>query len=258
MFKDATPEEVFNLGLKPRHPHPVPADQAKLAKDVYETKNILKLLHSEGRFGTTPEQQSAYAEFIHRVKEAAAAGCVGEDDEIVETALAADALAQILADILRRIGRPLAFRYLGFLALWALAGAGVGLVIAAGHFTPVLLIQSMSQYGWVVVGAMAGGWFAVATRRWQIGFEEIPDFLDIFNEPSIRLLFVAVVALVLALFLDLEVLNIKLGNADLAGFARQSGRRVEIALLVGFIAGLSERAISKELVDRIGKALPQS
>lgn len=257
-FKDTlVAGEEFNLGLKPGHAHPVPADQAKLSKDIYETKNILKLLHGEGRLGTKPDSNDTYAEFINRVKESASAGCIGPD---VETALAADALTQIRADILRRIGRPLAFRYLRFLALWGLAGALIGLAMAAaGYWTSVVLIQSMGHYGFVLVGAMAGAWFGVAVRRWQIAFEELPGFLDVNYEPLIRMVFVAVVALVFALFLDLKVLNIKLGSVDLAGFVGgQSDKPVEIALLLGFIAGMSERAVSKQLTDQVGKALPQS
>ena len=245
--------EEFNLGLKEGHAHPVPADQAKLSKDVYETKNILKLLHSEGRLVTKP-----YAEFITRVKEAASAGCIGP---AVETALAADALTQIRADVLRRVGRPLAFRYLGFLALWGLAGALIGLAMAASgyYWSSVDLIQSMGHYGSVLVGAMAGAWFGVAVRRWQIAFEQLPGFLDVNYEPLIRMAFVAVVALVFALFLDLHVLNVQLGSVDLAGFVGgQSGKRVETALLLGFIAGMSERAVSKQLTDQVGKALPES
>jgi hypothetical protein len=194
---------------------------------------------------------------INRVKEAASAGCIDPD---VETALAADALTQIRGDILPRVGRPLAFRYLRFLALWGLVGALIGLAMAAaGYWISVVLIQSMGHYGWVLVGAMAGAWFGVAVRRWQIAFEELPGFLDVNYEPLIRMVFVAVVALVFALFLDLQVLNIKLGSVDLAGFvARESGKRVETALLLGFIAGISERAVSKQLIEQVGKALPQS
>jgi hypothetical protein len=235
---------------------PVPADQAKLSKDIYETKNILKLLSSEGWLGPKPKSDDdtydTYKEFIKRVKEVADAGCIGPD---IETALAADALTQIRADVLRRVGRPVAFRYLHFLALWGLAGALIGAVVEAGasYWTSV---ESMRHYGLVLVGAMAGAWFGVAVRRWQIAFEELPGFLDMIYEPLIRMVFVAVVALVFALFLDLRVLNITLGSVDLA--ADFSGGSVETALLLGFIAGMSERAVSKQLTDQVGKALPQS
>jgi hypothetical protein len=244
--------EEFNLGLKEGHAHPVPIDQAQLSKDIYETKNILKLLHDKGRLAPKP-----YAEFINRVMEVAEGGCIGPD---VETALAADALSQIRADVLRRVGRPLAFRYLGFLALWGLGGALIGLamVAAAGYWTSVSLIQWMGHYGLVLASAMAGAWFGVAVRRWQIAFEQLPGFLDVIYEPMIRMGFVAVVASVFALFLDLDVLKIELGGVNLAMFAGSQPGNVKIALLLGFIAGMSERAVSKQLTDQVGKVLPQS
>jgi hypothetical protein len=244
------PDEEFDLRPAPHHRHPIPADQVMLSQDVYETKNILKLLQENNWFGESPQQGGAYREFINRVKEAAKVGCIGDD---VETELATKAISQIRADILRRVGRRLAFRYLGFLAAWASGGAVIGLLVAAwGYAEP--LFQKLGHYGWVIVGAMAGAWFGVAVRRWGIVFAELPDFLNVKSEPFVRMLFVAVVASILALFLDLGVLTIKLGEVNLGEFAG----RVQIALLLGFIAGMSERAVSKQLMDQVGKVIPQS
>jgi hypothetical protein len=248
--------EEFDLRPRLGHQHPIPVDQVKLSQDVYETKNILKLLQENKWFGKTPQQGTAYREFISRVKEAARVGCTAED---IETAVGTEAIAQIRADILRRVGRPLAFRYLRFLALWALGGAVIGLLVAAwGQSASEPLFQRLGHYGWVIVGAMAGAWFGVAVRRWGIVFAEIPDYLNVKSEPFVRMLFVAIVASILALFLDLGVLSIKLGPVDLAGFVSPEGRRVQIALLLGFVAGMSERAVSKKLMDQVGKVIPQS
>jgi hypothetical protein len=249
-------DEEFDLHPAPHHRHPIPADQMKLSHEVYETKNILKLLKENNRFEKPPNQGAAYREFINRVKEAAKVGCTGDD---VETALGTEAIAQIRADILRRVGRRLAYRYLGFLAAWALGGAVIGFLVAAlGQSASDPLYQTLGHYGWVIVGAMAGAWFGVAVRRWGIVFAEVPDYLDVKSEPFVRMLFVAIVASILALFLDLGVLSIKLGSVDLAGFVSPAGRRVQIALLLGFVAGMSERAVSKQLVDQVAKVIPQS
>ena len=249
-------DEEFDLRPAPNHRHPIPTDQVKLSQQVYETKNILKLLQENDWFGPSPPTGGAYREFINRVKETAKVGCIGA---AVETDLAIDAIEQIRADILRRVGRRLAFRYLAYLALWGLGGALIGLVVAGlGHAATEPLYKTLGHYGWVIVGAMAGAWFGVAVRRWGIVFAEIPDYLNVTTEPIIRLLFVAVVAALLALFLDLQILNIKLGSVDLAGFAGAPGRRVQIALLLGFIAGMSERAVSKQLINQVEKVLPGS
>src|SRR5215469_15956761 len=143
-------DEEFDLRPRLGHQHPIPADQVKLSHEVYETKNILKLLQENNWFGKPPQQGTAYREFINRVKEAARVGCTGDD---VETAVGTEAIAQIRADILRRVGRPLAFRYLGFLALWGLGGAAIGLLLAAwGQSASEPLFQTLGHYSWVIVG----------------------------------------------------------------------------------------------------------
>jgi hypothetical protein len=263
-------DEEFDLRPAPGHRHPIPTDQVKLSQDIYETKNILKLLEDSRLLGRhLPGESSrrarsgAYGEFLNRVTETAHTGCV---DDIVETGLATDAITQIRADILRRFGRRLAYRYLGFLAMWGLGGAAIGLLVAvsARFWTADPLWRRVGHYGWVIVGAMAGAWFAVAVRRWSISFAEIPDYLDVRVEPFVRLLFVAVVASFLALFLDLQVISLSVGQLNLRDFvgadsgAGDAGdvRSALIALFLGLIAGMSERVVSKRLMDQVGKILP--
>jgi hypothetical protein len=244
--------EEFDLRPTPHHRHPLPTDQVKLSQAIYETKNILKLLQENKLFGTPPTPGGAYWEFLSRVKEVAKAGCIGDN---VETGLASDAIAQVRADILRRFGRRLAFRYLGLLAAWGVGGAAMGfLIAAAGLWASAPSWQRLGHYGWVIIGAMVGAWFGVAVRRWSISFADIPDYLDVSVEPFIRMLFVAVVASILALFLDLKVLTLGLGSVDLRGFVEHE----DYGLLLGFIAGMSERAVSKKLMEQVGKVIPES
>jgi hypothetical protein len=107
----------------------------------------------------------------------------------------------------------------------------------------------------VVIGAMVGAWFSVAASRWQIAFETIPDYLDIYYEPFVRMLFVAIGAGAFALFLNLSVLTIKIGNIDFADFTTPN---VGVAILVGFISGIGERALSVQLIERAQKFLNPS
>ena len=65
------------------------------------------------------------------------------------------------------------------------------------------------------------------------------------------MLFVALVAGVFALFLHLAIITIKIGDVDLKTFTDS----VSVALLVGFIAGISQRALSVQLIDRAQKVL---
>lgn len=232
--------EKFNLRPRPDFKGTIPEDQRKISQDVYEARNVLKLLKDDKAIS-----EPLFQEFIERVTQAGFAGCVADN---VDARLAGEALEQIRADIVRRAATPLVYRYLSALALWAAAGGACGLVIAliGGNHLPIL-----KGYGCVLIGAMAGAWFSVAASRWQISFDTIPDYPDIRLEPVIRLLFVALVAAVFALFLHLSVITIKLGGLDLASFSHS----ISVALLVGFVAGIGQRALSVQLTERAQKFL---
>jgi hypothetical protein len=241
-FENNDVTENFNLRPRPDLRIPVPEAQRKIGHDVYEARNILKLLKQDKALGA----HGAYDEFMQRVVQAGRAGCVAPH---VDTGLASEALAQIRADIVRRVGTPLAFRYLCALAGWAIVGIAFGALvwwIGGDRGIPVL-----GPYGQVVMGAMVGAWFSVAASRWQIAFDTIPTYLDTQYEPFVRMLFVGILATALALFLQFGALTIKFGNTDLASFLTSPG----VALLLGFVAGLGERTLSVQLIERAQKIL---
>ena len=235
--------ENFNLRPLPNFVGAIPDDQRGISHDVYEARNVLKLLKDDKAI--TEDQ---FKEFMTRVTQAGFAGCVAKN---VATTLARDALEQIRADIVRRVGTPLTYRYLATLAMWAVLGVAVGVPMI---FVGALIQRDTHGYGLVLIGAMVGGWFSVARSRWQIAFDTIPGYLDRYYEPFVRLLFVGIVAEVFALFLRLGIIAIKIGNADLSTFVIG----ITVPLVVGFIAGISERMLSVELVDRVQKALKPS
>jgi hypothetical protein len=241
-FVDNIKTDQFNLRPLNNRAGPIPEDQRKISTEVYGARNILKLLKEQDAFAKDP---MAYDEFIARVVQAAEVGCVGSN---VDTSLAASALEQIRADIVRRKGRPVTYQYLYLLALCALGGAVVGELInlVARYFLP-----GLTGYGWVIIGSMVGAWLSAAMRR-EISFDSIPDFLDYGYEPYIRMLFVGVLAAVFALFLNLQVLSVTLGSADLVQFTENIG----VALLLGLIAGISEKALSVQVIERARKILP--
>jgi hypothetical protein len=238
--------ENFNLRPKKGFTGPIPEDQRKISHDVYEARNVLKLLKDDKAI-----DDALFKEFITRVTQAGYAGCVADN---VDPALADEALGQIRADIVRRAGTPLVYRYLKALAIWALLGGLLGLAIVyigihcpgLNGYGPVL-----KGYGYVLIGAMVGAWFSVAASRWQIAFDAIPDYPDIRLEPIIRMLFVAVIAAAFTLFLHIGVITVKIGNVDLADFAKS----ISVALLLGFVAGITQRALSVQLIDRTQKVL---
>jgi len=154
----------------------------------------------------------------------------------------------LVSQQLRRIGRPVIYRYLLYFAAWAAGGmavAGLFLVLAK------CVRPDLMPFGWIVVGAMAGAWFFTAARRREVSFEGVQDFLDVRYEPFIRLVFVGLLAVLAALLLKLDVLSLTIGSANLSKFATDP----TLAFVLGLIAGIGERTLSVQVVERVRKVL---
>ncbi len=248
-FEGGHKNENFNLRPKPDWSGPVPTDQSGVSQQVYAAANVLKLLHQQKEFGT---DEKTYKEFVARILQAGEAGCVAAN---VQTKLASDALDQIRADIIRRVGRRIVFKYLLGLAEWAFVGIAVAVVaiFLTGRAAPgpPLHLNAVAGYGWVFIGAMVGAWLSVAMTWRNVSFDDLQDFVRLRREPVIRMLFAVVLALVFALFLRLQFITLKIGTADLGAFAGSAS----LALAVGIIAGIGQKALSVQIIDRVTKVL---
>jgi hypothetical protein len=240
-FKLTGPQDE-NFNLEPKDiADRIPDDQRKISHEVYEVINVLKFLKNRGAF---KGDDSSFKDFVKRVLEAARVGCTMDN---VKTDLAAEALEQIRKDIIRRKGKRIHYRYLATLFALALGGMVVGmLAILAGR-----LAGRPAGYGWVIVGSMAGAWLSLAATRGEVSFENMQEFLDLSFEPLVRMLFVAVLGSVFALFLQLNALSVSIGSVDLSKFSEG----VRPALLLGVITGISERAVSTQVIERAKKVL---
>jgi hypothetical protein len=239
-FEDNDRTDNFNLKPRDNRTGLIPEDQRKINHEVYEARNILKLLKQQRAF----RRNDAYKEFIDRLLQAAMVGCVARH---VDTKLAGEALEQIRADVVRRNGRPIMYRYLMYLAAWALGGVVIGWCVVAGSKA----WPGLAGYGWIIIGSMVGAWISVAAGRWEISFDGIQDFLDVRFEPFIRMLFVGLLTSVFGLFLQLKLIPLKIVEFDLSTFAVDP----TWALLIGVIAGIGEKGLSVQVVERARKVL---
>ncbi len=139
------------------------------------------------------------------------------------------------------------YRYLMYLAAWAFSGVVVGCLVVAGSKA----WPGLAGYGWIIMGSMVGAWISVAATRWEISFDGIQDFLDVRFEPFVRVLFVGLLTSVFALFLQLRLIPLKIGEFDLSTFADNR----TWALLIGVVAGIGEKGLSVQVVERARKVL---
>jgi hypothetical protein len=227
-----------NFNLHPAIPDPLPDDQVKISQDVYQAINVLKLLKAKGAF---KNDDPTYKEFVTRIIQAARVGCTDAD---VHPAVATTALKDIRADILSRKGGYVVYRYLRTLALVGVVGIVVGAVLVWAANGPV---AALAGYGWVVIGSMIGAWISVAvTQGRDVPFDHLQDYVERGVEPCIRMLFVGIFACVFALFLQLKILSLAIGDINFSDFATMIG----LALALGVILGVGEKTLSVRLIDR--------
>ena len=117
------------------------------------------------------------------------------------------------------------------------------------------LVPDLKNYGWVLMGAMAGAWISVAAGRWSLDLKDLPELVNVRLEPFVRTMLVVLVAPVIALLLQLQVFSIKIGAVTLSDFSTE----IDVALLLGLITGISVRTISTQVVKRFrGVVTPEA
>lgn len=264
--RDLGPDD-FNIQPRPGLTQPIPSDQRELQKEIYRTHGTLKLLAEQGVFEKRTklprwrlpwkrrkpadgaggagapeaaeqcEQDRMLKEFRTRLRQIAATGLEGT---FVQLEQAVEAHEDLRRELLLRTGNTVKYHYLVILAFWAAVGLLAGLAVYT--LSPS---TEAKGYGLLVVGAVVGAWLSVASTRWSVAFEDLPDFLDSRVEPAVRILFVVVLAFAVGVALQAKLLQIMLGGVDLATFVGSA----PVALLLGLVTGVSERALATRFIE---------
>ena len=97
-------------------------------------------------------------------------------------------------------------------------------------------------------GAAVGTWASFTVRQVQYTFDDLMMLEDRAIAPSMRILFVVILALATCLLFWTNAINIEIGDLKTkAQFFRESG---SVALLIGLFCGLSERALATAIAGR--------
>ena len=171
-----------------------------------------------------------------------------------ETSLAKQSLRQLKADIMIREGTQIKLKYLSRLGYLAGGLATVGLIIwwviqhgvncSVGIAIPQ--VCSISNYGLLWAGAMLGVWLSVAASRGRLTFEDLPTVVGRFREPMIRLIFAGTLGIVLGWFLSSKLIGLTFSGLDFSQFVSDP----LVAILLGTISGISEKALSVRVIAR--------
>lgn len=149
-------------------------------------------------------------------------------------------------------------RMLGWRALiFALIfGAGWGACMTL--FADSLVAIKLAPFLLAAVGACAGTWLSFAIRRVVLGFEDLALLEDNRMHPMARVLFVVGLTWLVGLFLESGVVN-----AEVNGVQMALGSSEVVALLIGAMCGIAERALagavgkrSEDFATRFGTIAP--
>jgi len=228
--------------LDPRR-ESIPNDQAELLDEVFEVQSILEVI-----FKRQPEK---YNSVFPRLLSLAQVGLVGDKPE---TSLARQNLTQLKAEIMVREGTKIKLKYLARLGALAAGMAAVGLVFylfiwqnySCGGKDSQAAICSGANYGLLWTGAMIGVWLSVAASRGRLTFEDLPTVIGRYLEPTIRLVFAGLLAIVLGLFLAADLLGLVFGGTDFSKFDAST----LTAILLGIVAGIGEKALAVKIISR--------
>ncbi|MEM9329868.1 MAG: hypothetical protein AAGA53_00995 [Pseudomonadota bacterium] len=259
IINDQSGNGDFNLAPDRKVSGSIPEEQRKIQEGIYATLGTLKYLNTSGAF----KQTGQFEEFRKRLRQVAEVGIEGD---YVHPGIALSALSQIRDEIAIRVGKSIKISYLKTLGLIALIIASIAALLGglqplslAGYInTSFSLPGALTGYFWVIVGGMVGVWLSVAAKRQTVLFEELPDMLgDRVFEPLIRCVFVLLLSCVFALFIELGILTMMIGSVNLADFSTKGAGAgtTGVAILLGLIAGIGERALSVRILDQAKSAL---
>jgi hypothetical protein len=123
-----------------------------------------------------------------------------------------------------------------FLILWMACITWFAAFSISANAAPFLL---------AAIGACAGTWLSFAIRRVVLGFNDLALIEEDRMAPLSRIVFVVGLTLLVGLFLESGVVN-----AEINGIRMDLGNSDLVALLIGAMCGISERALAGAIGSR--------
>lgn len=222
----------------------IPEEQQLLVIDISNTLHTISLLHTKHSL----EFQNYFDQLFSLAK-------VGLEGDNAQPALAAKALIQFKKEVVDRESGKRKNSYLKELGKRALSAAT--LLFAATWVTKEFLVDSqvcncaflvteLSNIGTLVAGTMAGVWLSFAITRTYLSFDDLAIIEKDRLEPTIRLVFTGLLALIFGLLFIRNAIEIKLGNLSSHSIVTDP----VTAFLIGAILGLNEKIIGSTLTKK--------
>jgi hypothetical protein len=217
----------------------IPREQLELRDQIAGALSIVRIIITD---------TTRFEEYFRNLLSLAQAGLVGET---ANPDLALRALKEFKDDVTAREAGRIKNQYmknLGFRACLLVA------VLCAIWLAVFLLKQGspfLSNLFRFEIGTMIGVWLSFGTRKPILSFEDLHILEEDRLEPTVRLLFAGLLALIVALAFHLKVVTLTLGSLT----TEQLDSQPWVAFFLGLLSGVGEKALSTNVTRQASHLL---
>lgn len=212
----------------------IPKDQQELYVKAESTCNIIKSLEH-----TDKQIKRKYFDKLLSLSQ------VGLVADPAQTETAEFALMKLKEEVVLIEGKRIKNYYMKALGLDA---------VTIGVLTSTVLGVCFYLTGWmwcisalcIILGALAGTWVSFGARKFEIEFEDLASLEKDKMSPVMRLIYIAVTALIFALLMNVGIVDVKIGNVDIS----TAFSDVKPAFIIGILCGLVESKIGIQVYKK--------
>lgn len=228
--------EEFDISFRvnPTMTDDIPKNQQELYAKAESTCNIIKSLEH-----TDKQIKRKYFDKLLSLSQ------VGLVADPAQTETAEFALMKLKEEVVLIEGKRIKNHYMKALGLDA---------VTIGALTSTVLGVCFYFTGWrwcisalcIILGALAGTWVSFGARKFEIEFEDLASLEKDKMSPVMRLIYIAVTALIFALLMNVGIVDVKIGNVDISTAFIDA----KPALTIGILCGLVESKIGIQVYKK--------
>jgi hypothetical protein len=257
--------EYYFVGVKPRNPEDitdpgvieisirpgvsVPDNYSDVHVQIEHSITVLKVIFAEGNKALSDRFQEYFMQLA-----GIARASLGQDQVIFGTF----SLQAFHYDVMMREGSRIKNKYIIDLGLWAILFGGAAYAAYLMSESKYLndIVRDRTFY-LMLVGSMLGTWLSFSIRKPTLSFTDLAIIEQDRLKPQVRLLFVAGLTIMVALFFGTGMVSIKIGSFETDFLPKVSPVPAAIAgvasmraILIGCLCGIGEQLLPNAVGQR--------
>lgn len=225
----------------------IPIEQKKLRSDVEDTLIVLRGLFKEDK------DKDSFDKYFEHLLSLAEAGLKYND---VSPITANEGLVKLKQEIVIQEAGKVKNKYLKSLGKSALCFISFFLLVVIFlHFYKIqdsnnVTVNLVWQNFFIMLsGTVVGVWLSFGIRKVELKFEELHIIEEDRFEPTMRIMFVSLLALIVGLLFSTQAIVIKIGaiSTDMLNYDSK------IALLLGLFLGLGEKILATKVTEQANR-----